>query len=112
MSFQVVPAEIGKHAANVDGIAERLGTVLSAANTAAMSDEAYGLICAFVPPFINPAEEKTIDSIKAAIDGVKATAANLRTAERSYSEQDAAGVDMFKQYEAAIPATPKEKVQR
>jgi hypothetical protein len=87
MDFQVVPGELGTHADHVEAIADRLGTALAAANTAAMSDEAYGLLCAFVPPFIKPAEEKTIDSIKAAIDGVRTTAANLRTAGQAYTEQ-------------------------
>ncbi|MEV6908123.1 type VII secretion target [Amycolatopsis sp. NPDC051071] len=112
MDFQVVPAEIGTHADHVDGIADRLGTALAAAKTAAMSDEAYGLICAFVPPFINPAEEKTVDSITAAIDGVRATAANLRSAQRSYTEQDTAGVDALKPYLDAIPATTTGAIQR
>ncbi|WP_410657538.1 type VII secretion target [Amycolatopsis sp. lyj-112] len=112
MDFQVVPGEISTHAQHVDGIADRLGTALAAAKTAAMSDEAYGLICAFVPPFINPAEEKTVDSITAAIDAVRATAANLRTAEQSYTEQDTANAGVLRQHLDALATMPGETKQR
>lgn len=90
MSFEVVVDELRGHAGHLDGLMDRLGTALSAANTVSMDESAYGLLCAFLPPIINPMEQEGIDSLKAASDAVGTTAGNVRMAADYYEEGDQA----------------------
>lgn len=88
MSIEVVTEELTAHASHLDGLVDRLGTALSAAETVSMSDEAYGLLCSFLPPIINPMEEEGMNALKAASEGVVATADNVRATAKQYQETD------------------------
>lgn len=94
-SFEVVADELTTHASHVDGLADRLGTAQDAAKTVGMSDQAYGLLCQFLPPFISPMEEKASAAIDAATDAVKTTAENVRTTASDYQEGDEAQARPF-----------------
>ncbi|ATY12706.1 ESX-1 secretion-associated protein [Amycolatopsis sp. AA4] len=85
--FRVEPDDLVAHASHLDGLVDRLNTAVQAADYA-MSDDAYGLLCAFLPPIINPTGEKAKEAIGGAIEGVQATADNVRTAAKSYQEGD------------------------
>jgi hypothetical protein len=87
MPFEVVPDDLVAHASHLDGLVERLNTVVSAA-ASAMSDDAYGLLCAFLPPIVNPTGERAADVLKAAVEGIQTSADNVRTAASSYQEGD------------------------
>ncbi|RZQ61923.1 type VII secretion target [Amycolatopsis suaedae] len=86
--FNVVGDDLSAHASHLDGLTDRLGTALSAAQTAAMSDDCYGLLCSFIPPIINPMEEQAIDTLKSAQDAMGTTAGNIRTTATTYTERD------------------------
>jgi len=88
MSYEVVPDELRSHASHLDGLLDRLSTAVSAANTVSMADDAYGLLCSFLPPIINPMEEKGIEALQAAVEGVGTTAENVRTTATQYQESD------------------------
>jgi hypothetical protein len=88
VSFEVEPDDLTAHASHLDGLTDRLATALSAANTVTMADDAYGLLCAFLPPIVNPVQEKGIEALRAASDGVSATAGNVRAAADAYREAD------------------------
>lgn len=96
--YEVVTDDLTAHASHLDGLADRLDTALSAAQTAAMSDDAYGLLCAFVPPIINPMEEKALAAVKSSGEAVRTTADNVRTAKDSYSEREEAVGTPFRNY--------------
>ena len=51
--FDVLPGELRSHAGHVDGLADRLGEALYAARQVSMADDAYGVICQFLPSAIN-----------------------------------------------------------
>lgn len=53
-----------------------------------MSEDAYGLLCSFVPPVINPMEEEGRKALKAAVEGVSTTADNIRSIAEQYRETD------------------------
>jgi len=93
-SFGVEPDDLAAHASHLDGLVDRLKTATSAAQTA-MSGEAYGLICAFLPPIINPAGEQAKDTIDAAVQGVQQTADNVRETAEIYRDNDAASAATF-----------------
>ncbi|RJQ87890.1 type VII secretion target [Amycolatopsis panacis] len=85
--FEVQADELTAHASHVEALVDRLHTAQQAANYA-MSDDAYGLLCAFLPPIINPAGEKAKEAIDAAAEGVQSTADNVRAAAKSYQDGD------------------------
>lgn len=88
MSFEVVADDLMAHASHLDGLADRMSTVVSAAKTASMSDDAYGLICLFLPPVINPMEEEGISALEAAAEGLGALAGNVKATATEYQNTD------------------------
>jgi hypothetical protein len=88
MSYEVVPEELRAHSSHLDGLMDRLRDTISAANTVSMADDAYGLLCAFMPPIINPMEQKGMEALEAAAEGVKTTADNVRATATQYQESD------------------------
>ncbi len=93
-SFDVDPDDLVAHASHLDGLVDRLSTA-HGATASAMSADAYGLLCAFLPPIVNPTGEKAAEAIKAASEGVQATADNVRTAAKSYQEGDQTNAQPF-----------------
>jgi hypothetical protein len=88
MPYEVKPEELTAHASHLDGLTDRLDTAISAAHTVSMSDKAYGVLCSFLPPIIDPMEQKGVDALKAAKDGISATAGNVRTTANDYHDTD------------------------
>jgi uncharacterized protein YukE len=95
MSFDVVVDDLRGHASHLNGLMDRLGTAISAANTASMSDDAYGLLCSFLPPIINPMEQEGLTALQAASDAVGTTAGNVRLAADRYEQVDEANSRPF-----------------
>ncbi|CAM3703548.1 type VII secretion target [Kibdelosporangium persicum] len=90
MSFEVVVDDLRGHASHLNGLMDRLGTAIDAANTVSMSDEAYGLLCSFLPLIINPMEQEGLKSLRAASEAVGTTAGNVRLAADRYEQVDQA----------------------
>ncbi|MGW3471202.1 type VII secretion target [Saccharopolyspora sp. NPDC000995] len=102
MTFEVVAEELTAHASHLDGLTDRMDTAISAAEAVSMSDEAYGLLCSFLPPIINPMEQEGMDALKAAKEGISVTADNVRQTSKAYQEIDEAGADNFSQFDEAV----------
>ena len=94
-AFEVEPDDLVAHASHVDGLVDRLHTCVDAAQTA-MSPEAYGLICAFLPPIVNPTGEQAKDAVMAAIEGVGQIAGNVRMAATAYRDNEDARSATFR----------------
>ncbi|MER7015162.1 type VII secretion target [Saccharopolyspora sp. NPDC000359] len=101
MTFQVEAEDLTAHASHLDGLSDRFDTAIDAAQQA-MSDDAYGLLCSFLPPIINPMEEEGLEALKAAKEGVSTTADNVRQTAKEYQEVDQAGADNFSQFDDAV----------
>jgi hypothetical protein len=102
MSFEVFADDLTAHASHLDGLTDRLETAISAAQTVSMSDEAYGLLCSFLPPIVNPMEEEGMNALKAAREGVDTTADNVRTTAAHYQEADDANAESFTPFREAL----------
>ena len=111
-AFEVVPEDLVAHASHLDGLVDRLGTAADAARTVSMSDAAYGLICQFVPPFVNPMEQKAMDAIDAAAEGVQITADNVRATATTYEEDDKADAVLFDKTLDELDATTAKTSRR
>jgi hypothetical protein len=95
VSFEVLPEELAAHAGHVDGLADRLDTCLDAANQVSMADGAYGVLCSFLPPIINPVTKSGVDAIKAAVEGIGATSEDINGTVESYRASDDANAQPF-----------------
>ncbi|GAA2785692.1 type VII secretion target [Saccharopolyspora taberi] len=108
MSFEVVSEELTAHASHLDGLVDRMDSAIEAAEQVSMADEAYGLLCSFLPPIVNPMEEEGMNALKAASEGISTTADNVRSTAKNYQETDDANSDSFKPLDeaqhSAVPA--------
>jgi uncharacterized protein YukE len=95
MTFEVTAEELTAHASHLDGLTDRIQTAISAAEQVSMADEAYGLLCSFLPPIVNPMEEEGLNALKAAQEGVGVTADNVRETAKQYQETDDASAESF-----------------
>lgn len=101
-SFKVQAEDLTAHASHLEGLTDRLDTAISAAESVSMSDEAYGLLCSFLPPIVNPMEEEGMNALKAAKEGVTITAENVRTSAKDYLDTDDANADSLKPFNEAV----------
>lgn len=93
--FEVLPTELRSHARKVDGLAERLGQALHAARQVSMSDDAYGIICQFLPPVLNGLEQEAYDALAAGENGTTEIATNIRHTADEYEARDDDEAVMF-----------------
>jgi hypothetical protein len=107
--FEVEPDELVAHASHVESLVDRLTTAASAADTA-MSDHAYGLLCAFLPPIIRPTGEKAKEALDASTEGVRGLADNVKTAAQSYRDGEEGNAQPFERQLAAAPRTAEARV--
>lgn len=99
--FEVTAAELRGHAVKVDGLAERMGVAVNAADQV-MPDDAYGIICQFLPPVINPLEQDGHDALTAGRDGFTGIAENLRESADDYDRRDQRQADGFRATEGNL----------
>ncbi|MEV7045105.1 type VII secretion target [Amycolatopsis sp. NPDC051061] len=104
--FEVESDSLAAHASHVESLVDRLNTAASAADTA-MSDDAYGLLCAFLPPIIKPTGEQAKEALAAAAEGVGGLADNVKTAAKSYRDGDDGNAQTFKRREADLTLVEK-----
>ena len=107
--FEVEPDDLVAHASHVESLVDRLNTAGSAADTA-MSDHAYGLLCAFLPPIIRPTGEKAKEALTASTEGVRGLADNVKTAAQSYRDGEESNAQPFERQLAASPRSAETKV--
>ncbi|MGP4017552.1 type VII secretion target [Saccharopolyspora sp. 5N708] len=86
-AFEVEPDDLVAHANHLDGLVDWFTTASQAADYA-LSDDTHGLLCAFLPPIIDPAGEQSKDALSAAVQGTKTTADNVRATASAYREAD------------------------
>lgn len=93
--YNVLSTELRGHAARIDGLLDRLDQAISAAQTVSMPDGAYGIICQFLPPAINPLEQRGIEGISAARSGMAEAATGVRESADTYYAQEQANTRSF-----------------
>ncbi|ADJ46999.1 hypothetical protein AMES_5174 [Amycolatopsis mediterranei S699] len=108
--FEVEPDDLVAHASHVESLVDRLNTASSAADTA-MSDHAYGLLCAFLPPIIRPTGEQAKDALTASTEGVRGLADNVTSAAKSYQEGEEGNAQPFERQLASSSRMSEVKVR-
>jgi hypothetical protein len=100
--FDVLSGELRAHAGRIDGLLDRLGQALDAAQTVSMPDTAYGIICQFLPPVINPLEQRGMDAIAASRSGMADAATAVRDSATTYDTHEQANTQSFGQISDAL----------
>lgn len=94
--YEVVVEALDKHARSLDDRAAAVAEALAAATSVSVSEDAYGIICQFLPPCINPVEDEGVNALKTAVECLQEDAQDIRStaaAYRSTDEDNAAGFD-------------------
>lgn len=86
--FDVTPEELHVGAADLDEVSAALQQALDAARTVSLPTEAYGLICQFFPPLLDPVENSGTDTIAAGRDATGSAADRLRASAGGYRSTD------------------------
>ena len=95
--FEVASDELTVHAGHLDALEARLAAVSGEA-ASSMPGNAYGLLCSFLPPCVNPVEDKGKEALAATVEAVRATAANVRTAAGSYLRREDTSAQPFRDH--------------
>jgi hypothetical protein len=86
--FAVDPDQLTTHRNHVNRSLDQVREALSAAERVSMPTEAYGRICQFFPPKLDPAESKGIEALRAAVEGLSNVATSLDGAARTYDNRE------------------------
>ncbi|NEW42192.1 hypothetical protein GV794_09930 [Nocardia cyriacigeorgica] len=88
-SVQVEPDELRTHATNVEGLNSPMGQALEAAKAVSAPSDAFGKLCAFLPPlFVDSVETDGITALETAITALTEDAAKLRASADSFAQAD------------------------
>jgi hypothetical protein len=107
MSYEVLTDDLRAHVSHLEGLMDRVQTAMQAAQTVSMDDQAYGLICAFLPGILNPMEEKGAQAMTAASNALGTTADNVNQAIAAYEDREQATAQPFSStLDTEGPGTP------
>lgn len=91
--FDVVTDDLNTHAANIDALRERFGAVQSAMDSVVQDNEAYGIICQFLPPVLASRHADQKELVTMAEENLDLLAQALRAAAESYTAADEAAAE-------------------
>ena len=93
--FGVVPEALTSHASSLRSVADALQQAVDAARQVSLPVDAYGQICQFVLPLINPVEQNGVEAIASGVTAVRATMTGLRRSAQTYQGTDEANRHSF-----------------
>lgn len=86
--FDVAVEALDKHARSLEDRAAAVSEALAAATSVSVSEDAYGIICQFLPPCINPVEDEGISALQAAVECLQEDAHDIRSTAVAYRATD------------------------
>ena len=93
--YEVVTEALVGHATSLGRIADQLNTALDAANTVSMPRDAYGVICQFFPPMIDPIEQAGVNAIQQGVTSVNDTITAVNNTARDYDTVETTNAQSF-----------------
>ena len=93
--FNVLTDQLNGHAATLDNVQNQLSTALDAARTVSLPTGAYGVICQFFPPMIDPIENAGVQALQDAVTAMGGTARAIRDTATTYADTDTANAAAF-----------------
>jgi len=86
--YEVLAEALRAHASTLHGLADRLDQAVAAARQVSMPADAYGVICQFLPPVLNPLEENGVAALQSGTEGMDTTGTNIRDTAEDYTAAD------------------------
>ncbi|GGK86972.1 type VII secretion target [Mangrovihabitans endophyticus] len=90
-------AELLAHAGHVEAVAERVATAARAGAAVRAGGNAYGMLCAMVPAFLNGLQDVLVDGIDSAASSLQDTGTRLRATAGDYGAADERRASAFRQ---------------
>jgi hypothetical protein len=90
IDVDVVSEDLITHASHIDSIRERFGNVLSAIDSVSQDNEAYGIICQFLPPVLAGRQDEQKELTTMAQENLELLAQALRDTAEAYDAADEA----------------------
>jgi hypothetical protein len=100
--FEVVTDDLRTHAANIDAVRQRFDAVLSAIDTVAQDNEAYGIICQFLPPILSNRQDEQKELTTMAQENLQLLAEAVRGTADDYDAVDEAVAGEYTSIQAEI----------
>lgn len=88
--IDVEPEALITHAAHIDSLRERFGAILSAMDSVEQDNEAYGIICQFLPPILAGRQADQKELVEMAQENLELLAQALRDTAEAYDAADEA----------------------
>jgi hypothetical protein len=100
--FDVVTDDLVTHAFHIDALRERFGAVVSAMDSVEQDDEAYGIICQFLPPILAERQSDQKGLVEMAQENLELLAQALRETAGAYETVDEATAEEYAQLQGEL----------
>jgi hypothetical protein len=91
----VIDALVG-HSIQLGKLHDQLALAVQAAQTVSMPRDAYGVICQFFPPMIDPLEQRGVDALSAAAESMTNTSVAIGNTARVYDAVETSNARSFR----------------
>lgn len=93
--FGVTPEALRTHASAVNGVRRSVQQALDAASAVSMPTSAYGVICQFFPPLLDPVEAGGTHALSAGVEALDGTIDGLGGNADTYQRYEDSNDQMF-----------------
>ncbi len=93
--FGVTPEALAAHCTELEAVRSALAQALDAARTVSLPGDAYGVICQFFPPLIDPVKAEGMDTLSAGVDAVARAIDGVGTTAAEYQRVEDGNRDSF-----------------
>jgi len=100
--FQVLTEQIRSHARNVEAVMDRFGAVKSASAHIAQNDQAYGLLCAWMPAILEGRHNRQDELFSYVEENLSLASQALVKAADSYDGADTTSSDRLRGVGTAV----------
>lgn len=94
--YEVVTRALATHAGSLSGVQDQLRTALEAAQAVSMPRDAYGVICQFFPPMIDPIERSGVDALSTGVQAIGDTITAVNQTARDYDAVETGNTNTFR----------------
>jgi uncharacterized protein YukE len=101
--YTVDPAELRKHAGDIDSLKERFAAVKAASAHIAQDDQAYGVLCGWISGILEGRHTKQDELIAYVEENLDIVARELRETADDYEARDANTADVMNKIKDGMP---------
>jgi hypothetical protein len=101
--YTVDPAELRKHAGDIDSLKERFAAVKAASAHIAQDDQAYGVLCGWISGILEGRHTKQDELVAYVEENLDIVARELRETADDYEARDANTADVMNKIKDGMP---------